>query len=127
MQGRNFIVAFNSDVFKEKDAFDVVNSAFEELKYKRVLSAAQYTDSAAQQKVVFEKGNKFATYMGLINVNLVYRRVEFEIVNDKGEASFSYYFSWLTNVGILLSRFMPELRFLKNRFGAKSVKVVKFS
>jgi hypothetical protein len=128
MQGRYFIVAFKSDMFKKKDAFDIINNVFKELKYTKIQYAAQQTNPpAAQQKIIFEKGNKFATYMGLVNGDLVYRRVEFEIVDDKGEAHFSYYFSWLTNIGILLSRFMPELRLLKNKFGAKTVKIVKFS
>ncbi|RIE06789.1 hypothetical protein [Candidatus Cryosericum terrychapinii] len=119
MKERKFIVSFGSDVLRGKDALDVVDGVFEGLRYRRLANTAH-------QRMTFERGSKIATYMGLVNTDLIYRRVEVEMVRDEGRVILSYLFSWFTNVAVLLTASMPELKFLQQKFGARTLKVERF-
>jgi len=79
--------------------------------------------------LVFEKGSKIATYIGLTGWNLVYRKVQVEISRVKKRkllVFLTYNFSWLTNIAILIKAAYGELMDLSQMLGAKSMKVVKF-
>ena len=119
MRDREFIVSFSSKVFDGKDASGVVNNVFEELGYKPI--AADLS-----QRVAYAKGNKLATYMGLVNWNLIYREVEVEMLYDKAKVLLHYHFSWLTNIAVLVHASRPELRVLQREFGVKTLEVERY-
>ena len=118
MKAREFVVSFHSNLLEGKDAFGVVNKAFEALGYTRAIEN--------QDVEVFSKGSRLATYMGLVNWDLIYRKVEAEIFCDEAKVVLRYRFSWLTNIGILANASEPELRSLQHSFGAKTLKVERY-
>lgn len=119
MRAREFVVSFSSNVFEGKDALHTVNNAFEELGYRPITNDPQ-------PRIGFSKGSKLATYMGLVNWDLIFRKVEVEIVNDEAKVLLHYRFSWLTNIGMLVNSSEPELRSLQHSFGAKTLKVERY-
>lgn len=69
-----------------------------------------------------EKGNKIATIVGLVNWKFLYRRVFIEqITQDK--VRFKYCFSWLTNVGVLVSAAREELGYLQKTFRSEKIEI----
>lgn len=120
MQGRNFIISLSGNSFKQRKILNITKEVFLNLGYKALF------DDLDDEKMIFEKGSKFATYLGLVNWDIVYRRVEVKIERNDGKIVMSYFFSWLTNIGFLIRAAMSEIAYLKKELGAESLKVEKF-
>jgi hypothetical protein len=116
MREREFIVSFSSHVLDDKDAVSTINTAFQELGYERAAAGN------LKQGMEFTKGRKLATYLGLVNWDLVFRKVRVEMINGEAKVLLHYCFSWLTNIGVLTNAAMPELRSLQRVFGARTMK-----
>lgn len=64
---------------------------------------------AKESEWVFKKGSKIATYAGLINWKLIFRRIVVEWLPIKEEICLTYIFPWATNIGLLSGAAKPEL------------------
>jgi hypothetical protein len=116
MRDREFIISFPYDSLRKKGGLSKIDKAYQELGYTPM-------PSDEPDKLCYEKGKKIATYLGSINLDWIYRRVVVELTNDDTKVLIHYYFSWLTNIGRLLSTSAPELKALQNKIGIKSIKV----
>jgi len=65
-----------------------------------------------ENSLLFERGSKLATYIGLTSWDLVYRTVELNMHSeeDKIILDITFAFSWLVNIASLRKAVMPELR-----------------
>ena len=117
---RSFKVCFEVEK-PYQSLYNDVKKAFIGMGYKVVEEKENY--------LVFEKGSKIATYIGLTGWNLVYRKVQVEINRVKKRkllVFLTYNFSWLTNIAILIKAAYGELMDISQALGAKSVRVIKF-
>jgi len=112
--GRYFTVVFYSLWFEEMGREGVERVLRDDLKYRFVKN--EHNGSW------WEKGNKIATFIGLVNWNLLYRKVFVEEV-DRNKVRFIYHFSWLTNVGVLISAARGELGYLQQVFKVEKMEV----
>ncbi|MGC8757923.1 MAG: hypothetical protein ACP5QX_05690 [Caldisericaceae bacterium] len=118
MQSRNFIVSLNLHKPVSNDISGIAKETFVSLGYKLL--------AQNDEKLVFEKGSKIFTYVGLVNWSLLYRKVDVEISSGKGEVVLTYCFSWLTNIGVLIKSAMPEIKVIQGKLAADSLKVERF-
>ncbi|WP_428086157.1 hypothetical protein [Caldisericum sp.] len=118
MEGRNFVIALNLDRSNIDKVEEKLNDFFVSNGYKPI--------GYADKGLIFQKGNRIFTYAGLTNWNYVFRIVNVDIVNEKREILLTYYFSWWTNIGILVRAAIPEVKELQIYLGANSLKVIKF-
>jgi formate/nitrite transporter FocA (FNT family) len=119
MQDRHFVVSFNVDKPVDSGLGELIEKNFTSLGYKLV--------ALNEEELVFEKGSKIFTYVGLVNWNYLFRRVSVTTSgNAKGKIFFTYSFSWLTNIGVLIKHAMPEIKILQDKFAAKTFKVERF-
>lgn len=101
--------------------YNDIKSAFINMGYRIV--------EEESDRLVFEKGSKIATYIGLINWNLVYRKVLVEIYRVRRKRTLvylTYNFSWLTSIPILIRAARNELIDLSEQLGARDIKVLKY-
>lgn len=111
---RWFAVVFRSP-WLAKEGLDGVHKVLsQELGYRLLDSTAERSS--------WEKGSKLATYAGLVNWRVLYRRLVVELV-EKDTVRLTYHFSWLTNVGVLASAARHELGFLQKAFHAEQFKM----
>ncbi|KHO61417.1 hypothetical protein THYS13_18250 [Thermoanaerobacter sp. YS13] len=112
--GRYFVVVFYSPWFRNEGLKGVRRVFSEKLGYRFL--------NDTEKGCWWEKGSKMATFIGLVNWKFLYRRVFVEqIAQDK--VKFTYYFSWLTNVGVLMSAAREELGYLQRVFQAEKMEV----
>ena len=117
VMSRWFSVVFRSP-WLAKEGLDGVNKVLSQGLGYRLLGSTPRSSS-------WEKGSKIATYAGLVNWQLLYRRLLVEIVKS-GTLRFTYRFSWLTNVGVLVSAARHELGYLQEAFHAQQFEVERF-
>lgn len=104
------MVVFSSPLFRS-EGLKLIKEVFSEKLGYRLLTCTE-------RGCWWEKGNKIATFIGLVNWNILYRRVFAEqIAPDK--VRFTYKFSWLTNVGVLVSAARKELEYMQKVFQAE--------
>ena len=119
MRDREFIVSFSYDPLRNKGGLDKVDKGFQELGYAPI-------PTEVPNEKCFEKGHKIATYLGLINWNLIYRKVVVGLTDDEKKILIHYHFSWLTNIGVLIKASAPELQSLEKKLGLKKIKVERY-
>lgn len=119
MREREFIISFPYGSLRSKGGLSRLEKAFQELGYSPI-------PNEDPNKRFFEKGKKIATYLGLINWNLIYRKVLVELIDNEAKVLIHYYFSWFTNIGVLVSASGPELKALQSKLGLKSIKVERY-
>ena len=84
---------------------ELINFFSGELKYKYL--------GKSGDALIFEKGSKLLTYLGLTNWNILYRKVFVKNYTDK--INITYNFSWLSNVISLGWAASGELNKIKDR------------
>jgi len=119
MRDREFIVSFPYDSLRKKGGLNEVSNGFQKLGYVPI-------PTEASNEKCFEKGKKIATILGLINWNLIYRKVVIGLSDDEKKVLIHYHFSWLTNIGVLIRAAAPELKSLEKMLGIKTSKVERY-
>lgn len=114
MTCRYFEVFLSSPYFR-KEGLNFVRKVFsEELGYRFLYDT--------EKGFWWEKGNKMATLVGLVNWKFLYRRVFIEQITQE-KVRFKYCFSWFTNVGVLISAAREELGYLQKIFRAEKIEI----
>lgn len=114
-RGRYFKVCIKKLV--EEDNQQLVINLFRNLEYKLEL--------AEDNKWTFKKGSKIATYAGLINWKLIFRRAVVEWLPASKEMCLTYIFPWATNIGLLSGASKPELIKIMKSLGSSKIKFVR--
>ena len=98
-RGRYFKVCIKKET--DVDSEQLIISLFSNLGYELEL--------AKENKWVFKRGSRVATYAGLINWKLIFRRIVVEWLPMKKEVCLTYMLPWATNIGLLSGAAKPEL------------------
>ncbi len=104
MEPRKFILSFPNN---SQETIGKIDKFYTESGYLRV-------DPQKPGEILYTKGKKWATYLGLVNWDLIFRTVKVELLPNENKVRLTYLFSWLTNIGVLLRSSGPELTSLKS-------------
>jgi len=114
-KGRYFKVCIKK--LAEGDTQQLVIDLFRDLGYKLELSE--------DNEWTFKKGSMIFTYAGLINWELIFRRVIVSWLPASEEICLTYIFPWATNIGLLSGAAKPELIKIMKTLGSDKIKFIR--